>query len=49
VYLERNGISWIPTLKRGCSLAEDGEGSGIVEESEDGREDSIERSYTRKY
>jgi hypothetical protein len=39
-------MSWMPTLKRGCNLAEDGEGSGIVEEREDGREERIERSYT---
>lgn len=39
-------MSWIPTLKRGCNLAEEGDGRGIVEERELGREQRIERSYT---
>lgn len=38
----------MPTLKRGCNLAADGEGSGRFEEIEFGREERIERSYTIK-
>lgn len=45
-YLERKGMSCMPTLKRGCRRAADGEESGRVEERELGREERIERSYT---
>lgn len=45
-YLERKGISWMPTLKRGWRRAADGEGKGRDEEREFGSEERIERSYT---
>lgn len=45
-YLERKGMSWMPTLKSGWRRAADGDGSGRVKERELGREERIERSYT---